>query len=109
VAAFAALVVVHGMLVAALAGRVSRAVPLLALRPGAIAVHAPLLLLLPAGPVAVVVVLVGVVVVLVTRISAAATWHARRLVTAGRVALAVAGLVAVPGFVWAVINIVGQP
>jgi hypothetical protein len=50
VAAFTVLVVFHGMLVAALAGRLSRAVPLLAARPGAFAVHAPLLLLLLPGP-----------------------------------------------------------
>ena len=37
-----ALVLFHGMLVAALAGRVSRAVPLLARQPRAIAAHAPL-------------------------------------------------------------------
>jgi hypothetical protein len=69
VAAFAALVVFHGMLVAALAGRLSRAVPLLAARPGAIAVHAPLLLLLLPGPsVALVLIIVGGLVALVSRI-----------------------------------------
>jgi hypothetical protein len=41
VATFAALVVFHALLVAALAGRLSRAVPLLAALPGAIAAHAP--------------------------------------------------------------------
>src|SRR6266704_1841060 len=92
VAAFAALVVFHGMLIAALAGRLSRAVPLLAARPRAIAVHVPLLLLvLPGTSVALVLVLVGAVVVLLSRIpSVVAAWHARRLVTVGRVALAVA-------------------
>src|SRR5918993_221192 len=51
VVAFTVLVVFHGMLVAALAGRLSRAVPLLAARPGAFAVHAPLLLLVLPGTV----------------------------------------------------------
>jgi hypothetical protein len=113
VAAFAALVVFHGMLVAALAGRLSRAVPLLAARPGAIAAHAPLLLLLLVrGPVGgFLLVLVGVVVVLVTRIPrVVAAWRARRLVVmVGRVALAVAALVAFPGFASAVVDILGRP
>jgi hypothetical protein len=108
VAAFATLVVFHGMLVAALAGRLSRALPLLAARPGAVAVHAPLLLVLPAPSVALVLVLVGALVVLVSRIPrVVAAWHARRLVTLGRVALAVAALVAFPGFASAVVDILG--
>jgi hypothetical protein len=94
------------MLVAALAGRLSRALPLLAARPGAVAVHAPLLLVLPAPSVALVLVLVGALVVLVSRIPrVVAAWHARRLVTLGRVALAVAALVAFPGFASAVVDI----
>ena len=106
VAAFATLVIFHGMLVAALAGRLSRALPLLAARPGAVAVHAPLLLVLPAPSVALVLVLVGALVVLVSRIPrVVAAWHARRLVTLGRVALAVAALVAFPGFASAVVDI----
>jgi hypothetical protein len=110
VAAFTVLVVVHGALVAALAGRLSRAVPLLAARPRAIAVHAPLLLLVLPGPsVALVLVIVGVVVVLVSRIpSVAAAVHARRLVVVGRVALAVAGLVAFPGSASALVDIVSR-
>jgi hypothetical protein len=111
VAAFAALVVFHGTLVAALAGRLSRALPLLAARPGAIAVHAPLLLLVLPGPsVALILVLVGALVVLVSRIPrVVAAWHARRLVTVGRVALAMAALVAFPGFASAVVDILGRP
>src|SRR6266536_4598001 len=90
VVAFTVLVVFHGALVAALAGRVSRAVPLLAARPGAIAVHAPLLLVaLPGAAVALVLVIVGVVVVLVSRIpSMVAVWRSRPVVPVGRVALA---------------------
>jgi hypothetical protein len=109
VAAFAALVVFHGMLVAALAGRLSRAVPLLAARPRAIAVYAPLFLLaLPGAPVALVLVVVGVVVVVVSRIpSIVAAWHSRLVVPVGRVALAVAALVAFPGFASAIVDILG--
>jgi hypothetical protein len=109
VAAFAALVVFHGMLVAALAGRLSRAVPLLAARPRAIAVYVPLFLLaLPGVPVALVLIVVGVVVVVVSRIpSIVAAWHSRFVVPVGRVALAVAALVGFPGFASAIVDILG--
>jgi hypothetical protein len=111
VAAFAALALFHGMLVAALAGRLSRSVPLLAARPGAIAAHAPLLLLLLRGPVGgLVVVVVGAVVVLATRIRPlVAAWRSRPVVTVGRAALTGAAVVALPGFVSAVADILGRP
>jgi hypothetical protein len=111
VAAFTALVMFHGMLVAALAGRLSRAVPLLAARPGAIAIYVPLLLLvLPAVPLALALVVVGVVVVLVSRIpSVIAAWRSRPVVPVGRVALAAAALGAFPGFASAVVDILGRP
>lgn len=110
VVAFTVLVVFHGMLVAALAGRLSRAVPLLAARPGAFAVHAPLLLLVLPGPsVALVLIIVGVLVVLVSRIpSVVAAWHDRRLLVLGRVALTLITLVALPGFTMAVVDILGR-
>jgi hypothetical protein len=109
VAAFAALVVFHGLLVAALAGRLSRAVPLLAASPGAIAAHAPLLLLGVLVPLGVLAAVVGAVVVGASRIpQVVAALQARRLEVVGRAALAVAGLVLVPGFVSAVANIVGR-
>jgi hypothetical protein len=110
VAAFTVLVVFHGMLVAALAGRLSRAVPLLAARPGAIAVHAPLLLLVLPGPsVALVLIIVGVLVVLASRIPAVvAAWHDRRLLVLGRVTLALITLVALPGFTMAIVDILGR-
>jgi hypothetical protein len=111
VAAFAALVVFCGMLVAAVAGRVSRAVPLLAARPGAIAVHAPLLVLVLPGPLlALVLIVVGVAVVLLSRIpTVVAAWHARSLVVVGRATLAAAALVSFPGFASAVVDILGRP
>src|SRR6266540_4380557 len=110
VATFALLVVFHGALVAALAGRLSRAVPLLAARPGAFAVHAPLLLLLPLAPVGVLAAIAGAVVVVASRIPrVVAAVQARRLVVVGRAALAVAGLVVLPGFLSTVVDIVGRP
>jgi hypothetical protein len=111
VVAFTVLVVFHGMLVAALAGRLSRAVPLLAARPGAIAVHAPLLLLVLPGPaVTLLVITVGVLVVLVSRIpSVIAAWRDRRSVTVGRVVLALVAVAAFPGFASALADILGRP
>jgi hypothetical protein len=110
VATFALLVVFHGMLVAALAGRLSRAVPLVAAEPRAIAAHAPLLLLLPLAPVGVLAAIAGAVVVVASRIPrVVAAVRARRLVVVGRAALAVAGLVVLPGFVSTIVDIVGRP
>jgi hypothetical protein len=110
VAAFTALVVFHGVLVAALAGRVSRAVPLLGAGPRAIAAHAPLLLLLPLGSALLLVAVVGVMVVLASQVPAVvAAWRDRRLVTVGRVALAAVAVVALPGFAAAVVDVLGRP
>jgi hypothetical protein len=109
VAAFAALVVFHGMLVVTLAGRLSRAVPLLAATPRAILAHVPLLLL-ALGAVALVAAIVGALVVLASQLPAvAAAWRDRRAVTAGRVVLALVALAALPGFARAIIDILGRP
>jgi hypothetical protein len=110
VAAFASLVVFHGLLVAALAGRVSRAVPLLGSGPRAVAAHAPLLLLAPLGSAVLLVAVVGVMVVLASRIpGVVAAWRDRRVVTVGRVVLAVVAVVALPGFASAVVDVLGRP
>jgi hypothetical protein len=109
VAAFAALVLFHGILVAALAGRLSRAVPLLALTPRAIVAHVPLLLI-ALGSVALAAAIVGVVVVLASQVPAVAVaWRDLRSVAAGRVVLALVALVALPSFASAVIDILGGP
>ena len=109
VLAFSALVLFHGMLVAALAGRLSRAVPLLARDPRAVAGHAPLLLLAPLLPVVVALTVIGALVVLATRARPlVAAWHAPRLRLAGQAVLALAALVALPGFVAGVAGILGR-
>jgi hypothetical protein len=109
VAAFAALVVFHGLLVAALAGRLSRAVPLLAASPGAIAAHAPLLVLLLLAPLGLLAALVGLVVVVASRIpQVVAAVQSPRLMVVGRAALAVTCLLVIPGFVSTVVNILGR-
>jgi hypothetical protein len=109
VLAFSALVLFHGMLVAALAARVGRMVPLLSRDPLAIAGHAPLLLLGPLPPVVVALAVVGGLVVLATRARPVlAAWHAPRLRLAGQAVLALVALVALPGFVGAVASILGR-
>jgi hypothetical protein len=110
VAGFSALVVFHGVVVAALAGWVSRAVPLLEGRPQAVAAHAPLLLLLPLGPAVVVVALAGAVAVVASRLpTVVAAWRDRRVVTVGRVALGLVVVVALPGFASGILDILGRP
>jgi hypothetical protein len=110
VAAFASLVVFHGVLVAALAGRVSRAVPLLGSGPRAVAAHAPLLLLAPLGSAVLLVAIVGVMVALASRVPmVVAAWRDPRLVTVGRLALAAVAVVALPGFASAVVDLLGRP
>ena len=106
---FGTIVVAHGMLVAALAGRYSRALPVLSRRPRALARYAPLLLLVPVVGALVPVVAVGAATVVVTGLRtallrAAPAWYSR----AGQVALAVVALVALPGFVSAVADILGR-
>ena len=109
VAAFAALVMFHGSLVAALGGRLSGAVPLPVASPGAIAAHAPVLLLGVLVPLGLLAVVVEAVVVGASRIpQIVAALQTGRLAVVGRAALAVAGLVLVPGFASAVVDIVGR-
>ena len=109
VAAFSVLVVFHGVLVAALAGRISRALPLPDARPRAIAAYAPLVLLLPLVPVIPLLVLVGLGVVLASRVPlVVVAWHDRRLLMIGRVALALFTLLALPGFAMGVADILGR-
>ena len=107
VAVFAALVVFHGVLVAALAGRLSRTLPLLSLEPRALAGHALLLLLVLLAPLGLIAAVVGVAVVLVSRVPGMAA-HAGRLMAVGRVALALVGLVALPVFAEAIVDILGR-
>jgi hypothetical protein len=111
VAAFTALAVFHGVLVAALAGRISRGVPLLGSRPRAIVAYAPLLLLLLLLPPATLLLAaVGLTAVLVSRIPAVvAAWRDPRMVLSGRIALVALAVVAFPGFASAVVDILGRP
>jgi hypothetical protein len=103
---FTALVLVHGMLVAALAGRYSRTLPPPSLRRRTLIAYAPVLLLIPVVPVAVILVAVGLLAVGISRaqpVIEAIRSHATTV--AGRIVLAVGAIVALPGFVSAVIDI----
>jgi hypothetical protein len=108
VVAFLGLGLFQGMVVAALAGRYSRALPLAASRPHVVAAYAPLLLLIPLFPLIPVIIAAGLVAVAVSQLRpVVALWRDRRVVTVGRVALAVVGLAALPGFVSALVDILG--
>jgi hypothetical protein len=110
VAAFTAVVLFHGVLVAALAGRIGRAVPLLGTGPRAVAAHAPLLLLLPLGSAALLLGIVGILAMLVSQVPAVvAALRDPRTTAAGRIALAALAVVAFPGFASAVVDILGRP
>jgi hypothetical protein len=109
VAVFSALVLVHGMVVAALAGWAGHRLPLLSGHPRAVAAYLPTLALVLFPAVAVIVVLVGAAVVLLSRVRpVAAVWRAARLVTAGRVVLVVLLAVSLPSFTAAVAGILGR-
>jgi hypothetical protein len=105
--AFGALVLLHGMLVAALAARYSRALPLIAGNRHALLGYAPLLVLVPVVPAAVIAALGGVVAVLLGRARTAVAWlSSRRALVGGRVVLGVIGVAALPGAVTAFAEIV---
>jgi hypothetical protein len=106
---FSALVLVHGMLVASLAGRYSQALPLPSKRRRAVAAYLPLLLLLPVAPVAVMIALVGLLVVGLSRVEPVLrATRSRAAMLGGRVVIAVAVLIALPGFLSAIIDIAGE-
>jgi hypothetical protein len=90
----------------ALGGRYSRALPLLSAQPRTIAAYAPLLLLVPLFLAIPVIVALGLVTLVAAQVRPlVAAWRDRRAVVAGRIVLAVAALVALPGFVSALATI----
>lgn len=109
VLAFTALVLVHGMCVAAVAGRYSRALPLVSGRRRDLLAYAPLLLTVPVAGLLLPVALVGVVVIFAGRAPGlVAAIRSPGFTTAGRVVLAVLVLIAFPGFVSAAADILGR-
>lgn len=106
---FAALVLAYGMSVAAVAGRYSLVLPLLSRRRRSVLAHAPLLLVAPMAPVLVPVTLVGVVSVLAARLRpVVATLRSRRSTVVGRAVLVAILLLAIPGFLSSVADILGR-
>ena len=109
VVAFTALVLVHGMLVAAVAGRFSRALPLFSRRRRAVLLHAPILLLAPVAGLLVVVIVVGLIAVFAARYRPLVeALRSVKVVVAGRIILASLALVALPGFVSSMADILGR-
>lgn len=93
--------------IAAVAGRVSRRLPLLEKRPGAVAAYGPLLLLLPfAGALPVIAVGAAAGITLLGQPWFRRGWSDRRVVLAGRIVLAAVILVLLPAFVSDVAGIV---
>jgi len=106
---FGALVVVHGMAVAAIAGRYSRTLPILSKERRSLLAYAPLLVLLPVVGVAVFLVLVGVLVVLLSRwLTLIRFLRSRAATVGGRLALAAVSLIALPGCLSALSDIAGR-
>ena len=109
VAVFAALVLAHGMLVAALAGRYSRSLPLISPRRRAILGHGPLLLLGPMFPVVVPLAVIGLLTVGLSRLQRLVeVMRSQRFITVGRIVLVVIVLIALPSFLISVSDILGS-
>jgi hypothetical protein len=109
VVVFGALVVVHGMLVAAIAGRYSGTLPLISRERRSLLAYAPLLVLLPVAAAAVILLLVGVVVVLASRSAMLIQFlRSRSAALGGRVALVAVSLVSLPGCLSALSSIAGR-
>jgi hypothetical protein len=106
--AFGALVVVQGMAVAAIAGRYSRHLPLPSTRRRVLLRYAPLLLVLPLVTPAGVVVLGGLVYLAAAETPVGDWMRSQQGRLAGRVALLVIALVAVPGAVATMRDIAGR-
>lgn len=104
--AFSALVVIHGMLVAAVAGRYSRSLPLISKDWRTILLYAPLLLLVP-GFVLLFAVAIGAAVAFVFNAVPAIgrIWRSRRVTIAGRALGIVATLITLPIFVIGMVEI----
>ncbi len=108
-AAFAPLVVLHGMTVAALAARYSGVLPLPSKDRRVLSRYAPLLLLVVLLPLALLALGAGLLVALMSRLPRPSLdWEARAVLVAGRAALVLLALAALPGFVGAAADILGS-
>lgn len=106
---FGAVVVVQGVVTAAVAGRLSRALPLVSRRPAAVLVHLPLIVILLPSPLLAGAVVLGAAAVLLARFPGLdGTLGSQRALWAGRLVLAALALVSFPGFVAALVDIAGR-
>lgn len=102
---FAALTLLHAMAIAGIAARFSRSIPALSRRPSTLLRYAPVLLILLSPPVALVALAACVIFVIVSRLPASPPGSSRRILVAGRVLGGSIALVALPGFVSAIIDV----
>lgn len=106
---FTAMGLMQGMLLAALAGRYSRSLPLISKNPGAIGKHLPVLTLILIPPALGIALIVGAVYILVRRTLANdERVSGSTIIKIGRAIGAAALLVALPGFISGVIDIAGR-
>ena len=99
---FAGLVLLHGMAVAALAGRYSTLVPVLSRQPRTWVSYGPLLVLVPAIPLALPILAAGLILVAISQVPGLATRLSSRSVTiTGWILLGAVGLLSAPGFLTA--------
>lgn len=108
VAAFGALVVLQGLVVVAVAGRLSRSLPVVARRPGAVAPYLPVALLALSGPPFLLGAIVAVVIAAMSRRPHVVTrWRSSTVETLGRIALLAGVALAAPGAISAIGDIAG--
>jgi hypothetical protein len=110
IAAFSALALAHGMLVAAIAARYGNVLPLWSEAPRSVLVrYAPVLLLFPLVTPALVVVLIGLIVVAIGRgTDLGGLMRRRGTVLVGRALMGVVALASLPRFVGTVVDIAGR-
>ncbi|MGH2735794.1 MAG: hypothetical protein ACRDKZ_09460 [Actinomycetota bacterium] len=105
---FVAMGLGYGLLLAALAGIYSRALPLISLRPKALVLYAPCLILIPGFLFLVPVVVGGVLALLLSRVPQEWTRDTDRIRVTGRIVLGLIAVVALPGFISGVVDIAGR-
>ena len=105
---FVAMGLGYGLLLAALVGLYSRALPFIALRPKALVLYAPCLILIPGFFFLVPIVVGGVLALLLGRIYQDRALPADGIRVMGRIVLGLIAVVALPGFIGGVVDIAGR-
>lgn len=105
--AFGSLALFHTLVLAAVAGRLSRSLPVVTGQWRTVAVYLPLLLLVATGPFLLAFLTGAALVTMLRRLPAFAWWQSPVIVTAGRAVLALVAVLALPSFIGAVRDIAG--